>query len=332
MKVEQGEEERNSIVRVQDLLIRGDRENAIEEAISVGDFATALLVASMCDPDTYKNVAQKYAESKFRIDSPMYTTALLFSGKLEAPSSRKSGNWGVKPDELRGNWKNHLAAIINNRTVGWDKIVLSLGDRLNEIGDIKEAHFCYMVCGYPITSPTDEETRAALLGCDHSDTRNRTLLTEESLVAYGRTEAYEWAKRQGNQDAYFATFRPFKLMYAMLLADDGQITQAQRYVQSIRLSTDIARSASSEIKKVSVSQMFDDDVAFELACNEIRQQLQSKDGPKLKYSELLLNGGSLDITTPRRKKGDTKAGPGPSNNFDQSRSILQQQGGNEQQQ
>ena len=168
----------------------------------IGDYATALLVASMCDPATYKRVAQKFAQSKFRSDSPMYTTTMIFSGKIEAPASRKSGNWGVKAEELRDNWKSHLASIINNRTFGWDKIVLSLGDRLNEIGYIKEAHFCYMVCGYPITSPTDEETRASLLGCDHSNSKNRTLLTEESLVAYELTEAYEWAKRLGNQHAY----------------------------------------------------------------------------------------------------------------------------------
>lgn len=301
-------------MKVQDLLIRGDREHAIEEAILIGDFATALLVASMCDPDTYKRVARKYAESKFRSDSPMYTTTMLFSGKIEAPSSRKSGNWGVKPDDLKENWKSHLASIINNRTFGWDKIVLSLGDRLNEIGFFKEAHFCYMVCGYPITSPTDEETRAALLGCDHSEYQNRTLLTGESIVAYERTEAYEWAKRLGNQHAYFATFQPFKLIYSMLLADKGDLTQAQKFMRSIQISTDESRRASSEIKRVSVDQMFGDDVAFELAYSEVEEQLV-KGGAELKYSAVL-NGGALEITTPKALRVNTNAEP--SQKFDSS--------------
>lgn len=322
-------EGQNSIVKVQDLLIRGDREHAVEEAILIGDFATALLVASMCDPDTYKSVARKYAERKFRSDSPMYTTTMLFSGKIEAPSSRKSGNWGVKPEEIRENWKSNLASIINNRTFGWDKIVLSLGDRLNEIGYIKEAHFCYMVCGYPITSPTDEESRAALLGCDHSKSKNRALLTGESLLAYERTEAYEWAKRLGNQDAYFATFQPFKLMYAMLLADEGESTQAQKFVKSIQISPHEASIASSEIKKVSVDQMFDDDVAFELAYKTIEQQLV-EGGAKSKYSESLLIGGFLEITAPKSHNASTNANPEPSKNFDQTRSISRQ-GRNEEQ-
>lgn len=259
----------------------------------------------------------------------MYTTTMLFSGKIEAPSSRRSGNWGVKPEELKENWKSHVASIINNRTFGWDKIVLSLGDRLNEIGYIKEAHFCYMVCGYPITSPTDEETRAALLGCDHSKSKNRTLLTRESLIAYERTEAYEWAKRLGNQDAYFATFQPFKLMYAMLLADEGEATQAQKFVRSIQISPHETSATSSEINKVSVDQMFDDDVAFELAYKTIEQQL-IEGGAKSKYSESLLIGGCLEITAPKSHNVSTNANQEPSKNFDQMRSISKQ-GRNEEQ-
>ena len=170
-------------------------------------------------------------------------------------------SWGVKPDELRETWKRHLAAIINNRTVGWDRIVLSLGDRLCEIGDVKEAHFCYMVCGWPITSPTEDETRVALLGCKHSDYNDLMLLTEEALLAYERTEAYEWAKRQANKDAYFVKFQPFKLLYAMLLADAGEAGQAQKIIKSMRLSSNNLASVT-EIKKVSVSQMFDDSVAL----------------------------------------------------------------------
>jgi hypothetical protein len=307
-KTDNERERPDSIVKVQDLLIRGDREHAIEEAILIGDFATALLVASMCDPDTYKRVARKYAESKFRSDSPMYTTTMLFSGKIEAPTRRNSRNWGVKPEEMRKNWKNHLASIINNRTFGWDTIVLSLGDRLNEIGCIKEAHFCYMVCGYPITSPTDGETRAALLGCDHSNSKNQTLLTEESLIAFERTEAYEWAKRLGNQHAYFATFQPFKLIYAMLLADGGEFTQAQKFIQSIQISPDAARTASRDIQQVSLDQMFDDDVAFEFAYNEIEQQL-AKGDLETKYKDSMLMGGFLDITAPKARTFLVKSNP-----------------------
>jgi len=327
---------RDLIVRVEDHLIHGEREDAINDAMAGGDFATALLVASMCGPEAYKSVAQKFATHRFRTDSPMYTTTSLFSGKVDAPSF-----WGEKPDELVENWKDNLAAILNNRTLGWDKVVLSLGDKLKEIGRIEEAHFCYMVCGHPIKSPTETETRLALLGCDHSDARNLALLTNESLNAFERTEAYEWAKRQANPAACFGPFQPFKLVYAMLLADAGKITEAQQFVKSIRLPADIAKlSDFPDINKVSVSQMFDESEAFKLACNEIKHRLQSQDSPQIQYAELLENGNSLDIDTTRiqrvaenrngnmsrRQKGITNAVSGPPSDLNDSRSILQRGG------
>ena len=287
----------DSIEQVQNLLLRGDRLGAVEKAVSIGDFATALLVASMCDPDTYKRVAQKYAESTFVMGSPMYTTALLFSGSLQAPSGRLSGNWGVEPDELRRTWKSHLAAIISNRTVGWDKVVLSLGDRLNEIGDIQEAHFCFMVCGCPISSPTDHETRTALLGCDHSDQSNLVLATKESLVAFERTEAYEWAKRQGNKNASFKSFQPFKLVYAMLLSDLGDPDQANQFIDTIRLTA----VHKDDVQSATVSQIFKDDDVFFAAMEETKRRIRSKDTSQGTYSESFLNGESLRIRRPTTK-------------------------------
>lgn len=263
--------------------------------MSIGDFATALLVASMCDTDTYKRVARKYAEHTFTTASPMYTTALLFSESLEAPASRRFGNWGVKPSELKETWKSHLAAIISNRVDGWDKIVLSLGDRLSEIGNIHEAHFCYMVCGYPISSPADPKTRIALLGCEHSDPSNRVLFTEEALAAFERTEAYEWAKRMGNRNAAIRSFQPYKLIYAMLLADLGQTEKSISFLDSIRLSSELRPSGPSEIRFVSLENLFDDTNALAIVCEEISRQLKSKFGPQVKYSRSFLKGENLEI-------------------------------------
>jgi Sec23-binding domain of Sec16 len=289
--------EKKSIERVQYLLLRGERTNAVEVAMAIGDFATALLLASMCDTVTYKRVARKYAEHAYTTASPMYTTALLFSESLEAPSSRRPMNWGVKPGELKNTWKTHLAAIISNRVNGWDKIVLSLGDRLYEIGNVNEAHFCYMVCGYPITKPTDTKARIALLGCKHSHPSNLVLFTDEALAAYERTEAYEWAKRKGNRNASLRSFQPFKLIYAMLLADIGQIDKSKSFLKSIRLSTGVMPVHTSESNSFSVYDLFDDDCAFALVCDETRKQLTTKAEPKVKYSQSFLKGQKLKIQT-----------------------------------
>lgn len=285
----------DSIQRVEDLLLRGQRLKAVDEAMAIGNFATALLVASMCDTFTYKRVARTYAEQTFATASPMYTTAVLFSESLEAPSSRRPGNWGIHPSELKQTWKSHLAAIISNRRDGWDNIVLSLGDRLREIGLVMEAHFCYMVCGCPISKPTDPLSRIALLGCDHSDPKNIVLMTEESLTAYERTEAYEWAKRKGNRNASFRSFQPFKLIYSMLLADFGQIEKAKSFIMSIRLSDGVVPVHLPETRYVVVNDMFDDESAFALVCDETRRQLFSKQGLATKYSQSFLKGEAMVI-------------------------------------
>jgi Sec23-binding domain of Sec16 len=270
---------------------------ATEEALSAGDFATALLIASRCDEATYIAVARKYAENSFYKGSPMYTAALLFSGALQSPDGTASGNWGIEPKELKQTWKGHLAAIISNRTPGCEGIVLSLGDRLLEIGDVTGAHFCYMVCGCAVEAPTNENARLVLLGCDHRNSSNTVLSTTESLEAFQRTEAFEWAKRQGNKNAMLVSFQPFKLIYAMLLVDGGMRHLAQLFVESIRApSSDgaafVAHSTDSEIQ---LSELFSDTTAFRMAVSELKAQVGSETGPSYRYSETILMGGTLRV-------------------------------------
>jgi hypothetical protein len=237
-------EEDMAIERVQSLLLRGNRKEAVEEAIASKDFATALLVASMCDPETYKRTAKTYSENVFVGGSPMHTIGLLFSGSSIPSSSygKRADFWGISSSELKLTWKKHLAAIISNRIVGWDRVVVSLGDRLGEIGDFQGSHFCYMVCGCPVTNPMDHNTRVALLGCNHGADCNVTLMNREAIDAYDRTEAYEWAKRRGNKNATIKSFQPFKVIFAKLLTDYGFEDEARLCVLGIRQCTDIKSS------------------------------------------------------------------------------------------
>jgi hypothetical protein len=262
--------------------------------MSSGDFATALLVASRCDEATYIGVSRKYAESSFCNGSPMYTAALLFSGALQADCV--SGNWGVDPAELKKTWKSHLAAIISNRTPGCEKIVLSLGDRLREISALEEAHFCYLVCGCALEDPTDSNARISLLGCDHIKTSNITLSTQESLDAFQRTEALEWAKRQGNKNASLVSFQPFKLIYAMHLVDSGMLDVAELFLESIRLPSSSSSSLiNMTASSIELNQIFRNKKAFHMVFLELKAQLQSKDRPSYRYIDTFLGGQRLKI-------------------------------------
>jgi hypothetical protein len=282
--------------RVQNLLLRGDKIGAIDEAISADDFATALFIAGMCSPGVHKRVSQQFAESKFKSSSPMYTAALLFTGALQPPSQppsgRSSGNWGVPSNELKETWKSHLAAIISNRTPGWDKVVLSLGDRLFEIGDIKPAHFCYMIYGQ---SKRDGGYQAPLLGCDHSDVASATLSSQEALAAYERTEAFEWAKRLGNKNASLVDFQPYKLIYAMLLMDCGMLKQAERCLIGVRAPADTTAAPTQNMETVTLNQLFCDYGAFNLTRLELEMQISSQRDSGFDFHATFLIGKDLNV-------------------------------------
>jgi hypothetical protein len=135
------------------------------------------------------------------------TLTALFSGALELGKNHDNSRvtprefWGRSDNnDLISSWKHHLATIISNRTTGWEKVVTALEDELLINGNIAAAHFCYMVCGCQMSSPSSN-TRLTLVGCDCLVPLNVGLMTSEAIQSYERTEAFEWAKRRGNPTA-----------------------------------------------------------------------------------------------------------------------------------
>lgn len=231
----------------------------------------------------------------------MHTVAMLFSGGLQAPATSDEGSyhWGVNASELRQSWRKHLAGIISNRVAGWDSIVLSLGDRLRQIGEIPGAHFCYIVCGCPVSSPTKEGTRLALLGCEHTSLLQRGLISGESIEAFSRTEAYEWAKRQGNKKAILKSLSPFKLIFAAHLADSGLIEKAVKYVTSFR------KGEISNQENASLASLFDDTGCLHLAQEKIAKKLNCADELALEKFESNESQGWHETSRENRMNGDT---------------------------
>ena len=259
--------------RIQKLLLQGERRQAVEEAISKGDFATAFLVASMCDPDTYKRVANAYAERAFVAGSPMQTVCLMFSESLQTSARAQNSHWGIASNELNSTWKKHLAVIISNRAMGWVQVVLSLGDRLRQIGNIAGAHFCFMVCGCAFTNATAEDTRIALLGCDNIPRESVALLSSESVAAFDRTEAYEWAKRRGNRNATIQSFLPHKLIYAMHLTDIGLQPKSVAFAETIRKSVPYSSNDTNKGIRVSLKDVFSERAYLCTALSELESTL-----------------------------------------------------------
>jgi hypothetical protein len=232
---------------VQEFLIRGDRESAVAEALRKKNYALALIIAGVCDETTYQMAARQFVDDALSAGSPLYTAALLFTKNLRIPplnelrDARHESSFWCR-DSYKGletNWKQHLAAILNNKREHSLKIILMLGDRLMQLGQCHAAHVCYLAASSPLSNPSKPSTRIALLGCDHNIAMNRALMTPEAVKAFERSEAYEWARRLGNKKTSFSSLQPFKLRYAELLADHGHELLAREYLLSIRICTGI---------------------------------------------------------------------------------------------
>eukprot|EP00984_Skeletonema_dohrnii_P015033 scaffold6430_cov135-Skeletonema_dohrnii-CCMP3373.AAC.6 len=233
---------------VQDLLLRGDRDRAVVEALREKNYALALIIATMCDEDTYQMVARKFADDVLSAGSPLYTTALLLTDNLPLPPGHVLRDnprhglsfWFEDPyQDLDTNWTQQLATILSNKRGNYTKIIMTLGDRLMQLGHCHAAHVCYLATSLSLNNPSKPSTRMVLLGCDHTVPLNRVLMTPEAVEAFERSEAFEWARRLGNKRTSFSALQPFKLRYAELLADVGHEVLAREYLLSIRSCTGI---------------------------------------------------------------------------------------------
>jgi len=233
---------------VQDLLLRGDRDRAVVEALREKNYALALIIATMCDEDTYQMVARKFADDVLSAGSPLYTTALLLTDNLPLPPGHVLRDnprhglsfWCEDPyQDLDTNWTQQLATILSNKRGNYTKIIMTLGDRLMQLGHCHAAHVCYLATSLSLNNPSKPSTRMVLLGCDHTVPLNRVLMTPEAVEAFERSEAFEWARRLGNKRTSFSALQPFKLRYAELLADVGHEVLAREYLLSIRICTGI---------------------------------------------------------------------------------------------
>ena len=211
------------------MLVRGKREEAVDCALREGQYGLALLIAGMCGRDTYQKAAEHFCAHALAQGSPLHTVSVMFSSPSQVAVS--SNSLFGDSSTLKTSWRNHLAAIINNRIPGWESAVSALGDRLRFAGLNEAAHFCFMVCGTPLSSPILKDSRWTLVGCDITPS-DVMLRTDTALESFLRTEAYEWAKRRGNMNATVRTLQAFKAMYAMRLAEYGFDEDAYLYVSS----------------------------------------------------------------------------------------------------
>ena len=103
------------------MILRGERESAVCEALTQQNYGLALLLASMCDRTTYQITARRFADEVLQRGSPLHTATLLFSNNLELPKDEEllnpsSGHSFWNEHEYYGDlgetWREQLASIL----------------------------------------------------------------------------------------------------------------------------------------------------------------------------------------------------------------------------
>ena len=243
------------------LLLSGRRGEALDVLTRADLWAPASLLASRMGAAFERDVAARAARATTPAGSPLRTLALVLAGAArDLLSGHENHETGEGADDARAllpRWREHLAVLAANAALAPEdsrRVMAALGDALlaasrdfadpggipTEPSDaqsanaLANAHAAFALAGVA-PSPFHPAARLCLLGADHaraprtyhSDPRaiQATLLLERAVcggAASGET-----------RNACFASFQPYKVHYAGLLAEAGATREALALVESV---------------------------------------------------------------------------------------------------
>jgi len=146
---------------VENLLLRGNREEALRYATSQGLWPVALILGGVCGKEAYQDVVRRYADASFGTHGserlPLHLMCLLYSNQaegtlkyggkslsgtsgnisgafatstanyLQQPSlAHDQGSWLLK------DWKRIVVSIIANKSGHWSSLLRLLAERLRK--------------------------------------------------------------------------------------------------------------------------------------------------------------------------------------------------------
>jgi hypothetical protein len=254
------------------LLLSGRRGDALEVLARAGLWAQASLLASRMGAAFQRDVAARAARATTAEGSPMRVLALVLAGAADdllqaddpgavpgSSAERSNEEKAFKRDDARGllpRWREHLAILAANASLAPEdsrRVMAALGDALVD-SDLFNAHAAFALAGVA-PQPFHPAARLCLLGADHtnaprtyhSDPRaiQATALLERfvcgassssgvsgsnpALSSAGQTNSRNNAKAS----VCFASFQPYKVHYAGLLAEVGATREALALAESV---------------------------------------------------------------------------------------------------
>lgn len=112
---------------VEDLLFKGQKEQAVELLLSKKQFSMALIIAAVCGSDVYQKAAKTFAMECLGSQSPLTDVVMACSNQ---PYSYIEGKALPTTCSLADvlEWKRHLCAILTNKSLKWRESCRMLGD------------------------------------------------------------------------------------------------------------------------------------------------------------------------------------------------------------
>ncbi|SAM82087.1 related to SEC16-COPII vesicle coat protein required for ER transport vesicle budding [Ustilago bromivora] len=251
--------------KVQTMLLRGERRQAVEYAVAQKMWAHAMTIASCVDKECWKEVVSEFIEQEvvaaeaslssqgqgdlqglkvaynvFSGQDPVSIfdlfrtkTQLGQVGDLQPASTEATTVSTALPS-----WKESAAIVASNRSPSDSAALTAIGDGLCTRGLLEAAHFCYLLS--PSTSPIGGAdttgVRFTLLGLANPKSSTAFLQDLDGILM---TEVLEFAQglvpAAKGQEAFAGIphLQAYKLVHAQQLADLGETAKAQRYCEAI---------------------------------------------------------------------------------------------------
>ncbi|CAZ86675.1 unnamed protein product [Tuber melanosporum] len=249
-----------AVKTIKNNLLKGDRAAAVWHAVDRKLWSHALLISGTVGRDLWKQVVQEFVKNEVKtlgedadslaalyetfagnweecVDELVSASARMGMPMLGGGASR-SGS--VNIDEKLGRWRETLGLILSNRSPGDVESIMALGKLLVGYDRVEAGHICYLFArkgapgstGSVFSGHDDPAADFSLLGADHRQApfgrdADSVMLSEvyELAVSLCATPAPGFPHLQG-----------YKLQRAIVLAENGQKGDAQKYCDSVTSS------------------------------------------------------------------------------------------------
>ncbi|KAK9245104.1 Sec23-binding domain of Sec16-domain-containing protein [Lipomyces tetrasporus] len=286
----------DAISRVGKLLLKGDREGAVALALDNRLWAHALLIASTISKEKWKNAAREFIRADVLALNTADACSLAAVYGVFAGCGEEAVDAflppGVTLSLVAANalpqqslpqltrWRETLTMILLNRSGDDIDAIISLGKLLASYGHTYAAHTCYIFARPRIVLGGTEYF--TLLGGDYARHSSSFAKNLDVIIL---SEIYELAISLGpnaGQNTVFPHLQLFKYQHALILAENGFVSEARKYLEQI----------GTAIKATSKTS-FVYDAAFIQSVRELSQRLSETPAAESRWLGGMLGKPSL---------------------------------------